>query len=194
MSVKHGLLSLLVERPMHGYQLRTEFEAATGATWPLNIGQVYTTLARLERDGLVAAVDDDSDETRRLYQVTEAGRDECLAWFNRPVSAAPARDELAIKLALAVRLPSADIEQVVQVQRKSTLTALQDYTRSREQAGDDLAWRLVADSLIFHAEAEIRWLDHCEASLIRRQREQTKSARPAASDVSNQVVATGAKQ
>ncbi len=54
MSIKYGLLALLRDRPGYGYQLRAEFEEATGSTWPVNIGQVYTTLTRLERDGLVA--------------------------------------------------------------------------------------------------------------------------------------------
>ncbi|MDH4147522.1 MAG: PadR family transcriptional regulator, partial [Acidimicrobiia bacterium] len=53
MSIRHGLLALLSEGPKYGAQLRTEFEERTGATWPLNVGQVYTTLSRLERDGLV---------------------------------------------------------------------------------------------------------------------------------------------
>ena len=55
MSIRHGLLALLAQEPMYGAQLRSEFESRTGGTWPLNVGQVYTTLSRLERDGLVEA-------------------------------------------------------------------------------------------------------------------------------------------
>ncbi|UQX89900.1 PadR family transcriptional regulator [Jatrophihabitans telluris] len=172
MSVKHGLLALLDRGPLHGYQLRTEFEESTGSTWPLNIGQVYSTLARLERDGFIAEVDGpaydgSTRDGQRLYAITEAGRVELGRWFSTPVSADPARSELAIKLALAARTPGVDITALVQIQRTATVRSLQDYTRARERAGDDLSWQLVADLLIFNAEAEIRWLDHCETRVAR---------------------------
>jgi DNA-binding PadR family transcriptional regulator len=171
MSVRQGLLALLEQGPMYGYQLRAEFEARTGATWPLNVGQVYTTLARLERDGLVEAAGTD-DEGHVFYGATEAGRAEVATWFATPVSrTTPPRDELAIKLAMAVTVPGVDVRAVVQGQRTATIRALQDYTRLKARAGTDepheLAWQLVLDSLVFGAEAEIRWLDHCEARLAR---------------------------
>lgn len=167
MSIRMGLLSLLHEQSMYGYQLRQQFEASTGATWPLNIGQVYTTLARLERDGLVD-VSEDGDETQRVYRISAAGRDEVAIWFRTPVAhTSPPRDELAIKLALAVHTPGVDVRAVIQTQRTATIRTLQEYTRAREAAGDDLAWSLVADSLLFAAEAEVRWLDHCETRLAR---------------------------
>jgi DNA-binding PadR family transcriptional regulator len=172
MSVKQGLLALLEERPMYGAQLRAEFEARTGTTWPLNIGQVYTTLGRLERDGLVGPAGED-EAGHAFYGITDAGRAEVASWFQTPVSRdAPPRDELAIKLAIAVTVPGVDVAAVVQRQRAATMVALQDYTRLKVQAGDatepaDLAWLLVLDSLVFAAEAEIRWLDHCESRLAR---------------------------
>jgi hypothetical protein len=93
------------------------------------------------------------------------------AWFTSPVSAKAApRDELAIKLALAVTTPGVDVVSVVQTQRLSTMTSLQELTRLKVRAGADdgeLAWSLVLDSLVFRAEAEIRWLDHCEARVAR---------------------------
>jgi len=152
---------------MHGYQLRSEFESNTGSTWPLNVGQVYTTLGRLERDGLVQA-QGGTDEPQRVYTITQAGRAEVHGWFTTPVRhESPRRDELAIKLALAVRTPGVDVRAVIQTQRTATVRTLQEYTRAREAAGDDLSWLLVADSLIFTAEAEVRWLDHCETRLAR---------------------------
>ena len=170
MSVKQGLLALLEERPMYGYQLRAEFEARTGATWPLNVGQVYTTLARLNRDRLVEPAGEDA-EGHAFYRATDAGRSAVANWFETPVSReTPPRDELAIKLAIAVTLPGVDVAGIVQRQRAATMRALQDYTRLKSSAGDpdDLAWLLVLESLIFAADAEIRWLDHCEARLARR--------------------------
>jgi DNA-binding PadR family transcriptional regulator len=171
MSVRQALLALLEEGPMYGYQLRSEFERRTGATWPLNVGQVYTTLTRLERDGLVTESGADG-EGHVVYEVTQAGRDEVATWFTTPVSrTAPPRDELAIKLALAVTVPGVDVGTVIQQQRGATISALQDYTRLKRDRVDrtpgDLAWGLVLESLIFNGEAEVRWLDHCEARLRR---------------------------
>jgi DNA-binding PadR family transcriptional regulator len=165
------LLALLEQGPRYGYQLRAEFEHRTGGTWPLNVGQVYTTLARLERDGLVEGQGADG-EGHVMYAVTAAGREEVTSWFTSPVSRTqPPREELAIKLALAVSVPGVDVGTVIQQQRSATMSALQDYTRLKRRAtGDDpqeLAWGLVLDSLVFTAEAEIRWLDHCEARLRR---------------------------
>jgi DNA-binding PadR family transcriptional regulator len=169
MSIKHGLLALLERGPMHGYQLRVAFEDSTGGTWPLNIGQVYTTLSRLERDGLVRPLPE-NDAGQRPYQITDAGRADLAAWFATPVSHADRpRDELAIKLALALTTPGVDVRAVVQAQRGATMRTLQEYTRLKARAGQpaDLSWLLVLDAMLFQAEAEVRWLDHCEASLVR---------------------------
>ena len=170
MSIKHGLLALLERGPSHGYSLRAEFDAATGATWPLNVGQVYTTLDRLERDGLVAQDGEPDVDGRIAYRITDEGRGELRSWFASPVDRQGGRDELAIKLALAVTTPGVDVVAVVQTQRSATMRSLQEFTRlKRRAAGDDgeLAWSLVLDSLVFRAEAEIRWLDHCEARVAR---------------------------
>lgn len=172
MSIRQGLLALLAEQPRYGYQLRAEFEARTGATWPLNVGQVYSTLSRLERDGLVTATDG-GDEGQIVYAITAEGRAAVQAWFASPVErTSPPRDELAIKLALAVTVPGVDVARVVQQQRTATLRALRDYTKVKARAADedspgDLAWLLVVDALIFQAEAEVRWLDACEERLAR---------------------------
>jgi DNA-binding PadR family transcriptional regulator len=177
MSVRQALLALLEQGPMYGYQLRSEFERRTGSTWPLNVGQVYTTLTRLERDGLVVESGADA-EGHVVYRVTDAGRDEVATWFTTPVERTqPPRDELAIKLALAVTVPGVDVGSVIQQQRTATITALQDYTRLKWAKTPDLddptdmAWSLVLESLVFAAEAEVRWLDHCESRLRRAQLE-----------------------
>lgn len=167
MSIRNGILALLAEQPMYGYQLRQEFEGRTGGTWPLNIGQVYTTIARLERDELVEE-DSRREDGSVLYRLTEAGRAEAEQWWQTPVTrGAPARDELAIKLALAVTAPGVDVTAVVQRQRSESLRALQEYTRLKSRVDDeqDLSWELVLDSLVFAAEAEVRWLDHVEQRL-----------------------------
>jgi DNA-binding PadR family transcriptional regulator len=169
MSIRHGLLALLERGPMYGYQLRATFEESTGGTWPLNIGQVYTTLSRLERDALVHPLPE-NDGGQRPYEISAAGRADLAGWFATPISRTERpRDELAIKLALALTTPGVDIRSVVRTQRGATMRALQEFTRLKGRDGnrDELAWRLVLDAMIFQAEAEIRWLDHCEASLVR---------------------------
>jgi DNA-binding PadR family transcriptional regulator len=169
MAIRHGLLALLDEGPAYGYQLKAAFEDRTGGTWPLNIGQVYTTLARAERDGLVAQLDADT-EGRVVYEITDAGRREVARWFGEPVrrEVAP-RDELTIKLAVAVTAPGVDIAAIVQTQRAETMRTLQALTRLKIDADPaaDTAWHLVLERLIFDAEAESRWLDHVESRLQR---------------------------
>ncbi|MEE2522474.1 PadR family transcriptional regulator [Pseudarthrobacter sp. J75] len=173
MSIRHSLLALLQDQPRYGYQLRVEFESRTGATWPLNIGQVYTTLDRLERDGLVQNNGDDG-EGHVIYSITKAGTEEVRSWFDAPVERNnPPRNELAIKLALAVTLPGVDVAAIIQAQRVASIRALQDYTKARRdtaanQRSADTAWLLVLDSLIFQTEAEVRWLDLCEARMVQQ--------------------------
>ena len=170
MSIKYGLLALLERAPMYGYQLRSEFERSTGATWPLNIGQVYTTLSRLQRDGLVAETGEADEQGKVVYQLTDDGRGDLVRWFTTPITQdARPRDELAIKIALAVTTPGVDPRSVVQAQRTATLRHLQELTRLKATADEkaDLAWLLVLDSMVFRAEAEVRWLDHSETRLAR---------------------------
>ncbi len=182
MSVRQSLLAILDQGPCYGYQLRSEFDRRTGSTWPLNVGQIYNTLDRLERDGLVEKTElSDTDveiaveaaSGQIYYRITDAGSAEVAGWLGSPVErSAATRDELAIKLAIAVTLPGVDIAHVIQVQRTATLRTLQELTKTKNASGDpesseELAWLLVVDSMIFQAEAEVRWLDHSESRLKR---------------------------
>jgi hypothetical protein len=132
----------------------------------------------LQRDGLVDEIDRRADGSV-VYAITDAGRTDVAAWWERPVERGePARDELAIKLALAVTTKGVDVASVAQRQRTETLRSLQSFTRAKSRATDpdslaDLSWLLVLDHLVFAAEAEVRWLDHVETMLARR------TARPA---------------
>jgi len=172
MSIRQSLLAILDQGPCYGYQLRAEFDRRTGSTWPVNVGQIYSTLERLERDGLVARSEIDADGQIH-YAITPAGSEEVAAWLGSPVVRSGAtRDELAIKLAIAVTLPGVDIARVIQIQRTATLSTLQQLTRAKNatddpESSDELAGLLVLDSLIFAAEAEVRWLDHSETRLAR---------------------------
>lgn len=168
MSVRFGLLALLDEAPSHGYHLKTAFERRTGGSWALNVGQVYTTVQRLERDGLVESIGGGGDDDRREYRITPAGREQLTAWFDGPVVAeAPARDELTIKVLLAVAAGDVDVTALLQRQRRASVEQLQAYTRRKAKAEPkrDVAFLILLDALIFRAEAEIRWLDACEARI-----------------------------
>lgn len=167
MSIRNGLLALLEGGPKYGYQLRVEFEAATGATWPLNVGQVYTTLNRLDRDGLVEPVGNADESGKVVYRITEAGRAELATWFDEPIEHdARPRDELVIKVAMAVATPSVDALAVIDAQRAAAHRAIRAATRRKAGPAADLATALVAEAAIFAAEAEVRWLDHCEQILL----------------------------
>ena len=185
MSVRQSLLAILDQGPSYGYQLRAEFERRTGSTWPLNVGQIYNTLDRLERDGLVVKGDTDA-EGHVFYEITDAGHAEATAWLHSPVPrSTTTRDELAIKLAIAITLPGVDIGEIIQVQRMATLRTLQELTRAKASGGEpatseDLAWQLVVDSMIFQTEAEVRWLDHTESRLARAKQAGVVTAVPVA--------------
>lgn len=175
MSVRQSLLAILDQGPCYGYQLRAEFDRRTGSTWPLNVGQIYNTLERLERDGLVAKGEVDA-QGHIYYEITAAGSVAVRDWLDSPVERAGAtRDELPVKLALAATLPGVDVAAVVQTQRRASLAHLQELRRAQraserdaerdEPNAEDLAWLLVSDALIYQAEAEVRWLDHVEERL-----------------------------
>ncbi|MFJ6531840.1 PadR family transcriptional regulator [Microbacterium sp. NPDC091662] len=165
MSVRQSLLAILAQGPCYGYQLRHEFDRRTGSIWPLNVGQIYNTLERLERDGLVSRGDAD-DRGHVYWQITDAGHTEVVNWLSSPVTRPQGtRDEVAIKLAVAATLPGVDAAAAIDAQRSASmrqLEALQQARRARGDADDPegLAWSLVTDSMIFAAEAEVRWLDH----------------------------------
>ena len=167
MSIKFALLSLLDQQPHHGYQLKTAVEGWLGQSWPLNIGQVYTTLTRLERDGLITLGQVDA-QGRQTYQITPAGRAALADWFATPVPRdGLVRDELLVKLVAAVAAGDGTAFAVIRGQRTATLELLQHHTRTKAQAErqGDLPRLVVADLLIAQAEAEVAWLELCEARL-----------------------------
>jgi len=188
MAIRNALLALLAEGPKHGYQLKIEFEAAMGGSWPLNIGQVYTTLQRCARDGLIEPTDATGEDVRqRPYRLTEAGREVLHSWLAAPVDRdPPQRDELAVKLLVVLATSAADPAVVIQAQRTATLERLQQlnhFARDTDPA-EDFAWLLVVDHLILQADAEVRWLDLCEQRLARAGPEAVAAAaRRAAADV-----------
>lgn len=168
MGVREALLALLSEGPSHGYQLKAAFESATAKVWPLNVGQVYTTLERLDRDGLVRTDDDDG---QRSYRLTDAGVDELGAWWEAaPAEEPPPRDELMLKVLLAVAIGRDRAIDVITDQRNALLMLLQQrrraFNRRPVRGVDALVDQLVTDALLMRAEADLRWLDLCEERLL----------------------------
>lgn len=183
MSIHHALLALLSAGPATTYQLRKDFDEVTGHVRPLNIGQASSTLSRLERDGLVVRSPEEGDEsTAGLWSLTEQGRTDLVQWWAAAVDRTqPDRQELVMKLALAVTVPGVDVAAVVQEQRTATLSALQDVTRARRHLGEeDLSALLVLEHHLFSLEAELRWLDDIEGTLERVAARHRAAARPEA--------------
>jgi len=174
-TIPHALLALLAEEPKFGLRLKEEFEERTGSVWPLNVGQVYTTLGRLERDGLVAVADEQGESpSQNLYRLTDTGHAELLSWLSTPgADRAPHRDEVVIKVMVALSVPGVDPLVVVQAHRRQAIESMQAYTRLKA-GGDDLELALVGDAQLFRLEATVRWLDSCEARIARGDRLATR--------------------
>ncbi len=168
-SVPHALLALLSEGPKYGLQLRQEFEARTGEVWPLNVGQVYTTLQRLERAGLVESDNEDAEGPQRGFRITAEGEAELASWLRTPPDlAAPPRDELVIKILVALRVPGTEVADVIQVHRRYLVELIQQWTRIKEDSADrDLGLALAVDAELFRLDSVIRWLDAAEGRLKR---------------------------
>jgi DNA-binding PadR family transcriptional regulator len=169
MSVRHALLALLSEGPKYGLQLRQEFEARTGEVWPLNVGQVYTTLQRLERDGLVESDDTVEDGPQKGFRITAEGEGELAAWLRTPPDLSlPPRDELVIKILVAWRVPGVDVHEVIQVHRRYLVELMQQWTRLKEdEANFDLEFALAVDAELFRLDSVIRWLDTADGRFKR---------------------------
>jgi DNA-binding PadR family transcriptional regulator len=167
-SLKYGILGLLAEQPLHGYEVKSRFEELLGGTWEVNIGQVYATFQRLERDDLIEAVGERGDRGKLAYRLTEAGRQNFEEWLETPeVESQPMREDVYVKLLLGNRLGNGSLERLlsrqrsVHVDRLKDLTELEDRARRENQRGVVLILR----GAILHAEAELQWLDQCSADI-----------------------------
>ncbi len=171
MSVRNAILGLLAYRPRHGYELHDAFEAMVGGVenWDLKPAQVYTTLTRLEKKGLVIEdrVQQDGGPEKHIYTVTQAGLAELQKWFSEPVLSDRRRDEFFLKLMLCLAAPDANPRKLIYVQRASLYRELHAITaqRSRVDPKSELAYILLLDQAVMHLEADLRWLDMVESRL-----------------------------
>jgi DNA-binding PadR family transcriptional regulator len=168
MSLKFGILGLLAGQPLHGYDVKARFEDLLGGSWEVNIGQIYTTLQRLERDGLVEAAEPRGDRGKLPYRLTETGRKALDTWLAEPESEPQQlREAIYLKLLLAARLADdglADLlagQRRVYLQRLAELAALE--RKARAAGRDDLV--LLYKGAVLHTEADLKWVDACAEEL-----------------------------
>jgi DNA-binding PadR family transcriptional regulator len=166
MSLKFGILGLLTEQPLHGYDVKVRFEDLLGGAWEVNIGQIYSTLQRLERDGLVEPADARGDRGKLPYRLTEAGRGVLDAWLEQPESEpAQLREEIYVKLLIAARIANGSLFGLLTRQRRVYLQRLRDLSGLEQQARTDgrhdLA--LLYRGAVLHTEADLKWVDACMA-------------------------------
>lgn len=168
------MLGILARRPCHGYELKSEFEALTGGLWELNIGQVYSTLERMRKDGLVELLEPESPGTgddRKVYRITPSGQSELVNWLAMPpLKPRPLRDEVYVRLGLLLTQNPAAALELVEAQRRLYHLQMAYLTRqklqlARSQSPARLQRELLLDAALLHTEADLKWLDTCEAKL-----------------------------
>ncbi|GAA1734744.1 PadR family transcriptional regulator [Luedemannella helvata] len=165
MSLGHTFLGLLETSPRHGYDLKRAYDDLFGRSRPLPFGQVYATLSRLLKNGLVEvdAVEPGAGPERKRYAITDAGVTDVQAWLTQPEAPEPyLQSTLYTKVVLALLSgrPAAD---VLDIQRTEHLRLMRELTRRK--ASGDLADQLICDHGLFHLEADLRWLELTAARL-----------------------------
>jgi DNA-binding PadR family transcriptional regulator len=176
--LKFALLGLLARDPKHGYDLKNGLEQALGGHWEINFGQIYTTLARLERDRLVQVVAEDHDgRGKKTYRITPEGRKDLTAWFEEPVEKPRQfRDEFFIKLVVGRLAGGPSPMRIIDRQRQAYLTQLRDLTALAGRA-EDPNIELMVEGAILHLQADLRWLDLCDERLERGAQEKREKKR-----------------
>ena len=173
MSVRYAMLGLLPTKGMHGYELKTRFDRVTGGFWQLNFGQIYSTLDRLEREGLVERVAEaDEGSDRKIFRITARGRAKLDDWVVRPVSQPRAlRDDLFVRLLFCDRSTPDPVLRMIARHRDAYELEMRKLAKRKTEVqkrnlGDEATVTdLLMDAALFHAEAELRWLSHVEQKL-----------------------------
>ncbi|MEO3755912.1 PadR family transcriptional regulator [Streptomyces sp. B6B3] len=161
--MQDALLAMLVKEPAHGYALRARLRAALGALGAaMNPGQVYVTLSRLEKAGLVVCLDADGAADRKVYEATAAGRERAARWLASPAWPKPDLAEFHLKLVVAAAGGLADPLQLVATQRRELMRRLRDAQRAALAEPADRVAALLLEGVVLRLEADLRWLDACE--------------------------------
>jgi DNA-binding PadR family transcriptional regulator len=164
-------LALLAGGRGHGYELRQTLEQEFGQLLPaLNAGQIYSTLARLERDGLVVGQSVAGDSRRkRVYELTESGRAALAGWIDAPVPGTRLKDEFFMKFAVLAAAGLAEPRTLIEGQRREYLQSLRDLDALLAANGKGLAAELLVEGAVLHLRADLEWLDLIEQRLTVRE-------------------------
>jgi DNA-binding PadR family transcriptional regulator len=167
--VRLHLLALLAKEPAHGYELKQALEQTFGSAYPSpNIGQVYVTLGRLEKDGLVRAVDVEQSNrpNKKVYYLTAKGRDVLELWVDEPTEGPRVRDEFFMKLVLAPMTGIADRMALISRQRRHYLSLMGDLNALLSSTPqEDRVALLLIEGAMLHLQADLDWLQRCQEDL-----------------------------
>ena len=166
--MRYPILALLASEPAHGYEIRRGLEERFGSVIaPLNAGQVYVTLQRLQRDELVAddAVAQHGRPDKRVYRLTDAGRRALEEWMGTASAPTRLRDDFFMKLVFAQAIGLADPAELIERQRAAYLRSLGELERVLAGGDADPTTALVVEGAALHLEADLKWLDRCEEVL-----------------------------
>lgn len=162
------LLALLAKEPAHGYELKTRLEKVFGEAYPSpNIGQIYVTLQRLERDGLVRSQDvvQTTRPNKRVYELTDAGREAVLAWMDRPSDGPRVRDDFFMKLALSEQAGASDRLGLINRQRRHYLSQMRGLTELMAECDRQIP-QLLIEGAMLHLQADLDWLQRCQEEMV----------------------------
>jgi DNA-binding PadR family transcriptional regulator len=165
--MRNAVLAVLAEQPAHGYEIKRGLEERFGSVIaPVNAGQVYVTLQRLQRDALIAddAVTQTGRPDKRVYRLTDEGRRALEEWLGAASAPNRPRDELFPQLVFAGTMGLADPAELIARQRAVYLRALGDLERVLA-GGENGTTALVVEGAALHLEADLKWLDRCEEVL-----------------------------
>ena len=164
-------LALLADESRYGYEIKQALEQEFGESLPaLNAGQIYSTLARLERDGLVIGQSVEGDSRRkRVYELTESGRAVLSDWIETPVPGTRLKDEFFMKLVILASAGLADPKALIAGQRREYLQSLRDLDAMLAANGSRPAAELLAEGAVLHLKADLEWLDLIEERLPMRE-------------------------
>lgn len=171
--MRYAFLALLAKAPAHGYELKQAFEETFGDVWPpLNFGQIYTTLQRLERDELVRSreVTQNHRRDKKVYELTPTGHAELRHWLAEPTTGPWLKDEFFMKLVMAGLTDGAEQAALIERQRRVYMQALHDLNIMAARAGThhDAVPALLIEGAALHLQADLKWLELCEESLVAR--------------------------
>ncbi|MFC0863044.1 PadR family transcriptional regulator [Sphaerimonospora cavernae] len=167
--MRQSLLALLAKEPAHGYELKQALEAIFGSAYPSpNIGQIYVTLGRLEKDGHVRSVgvEQSNRPNKKVYYITAAGFETLQAWAEEPTEGPRVRDEFFMKLVLAPMTGLSDRMALINRQRRHYLSLMRELGELAERTdpGDRVALLLIEGAML-HLQADLDWLERCQEDL-----------------------------